>query len=44
MRLLETEENVLDSLIPSAVAAPTMTTAMSAAIRPYSMADVPDSH
>jgi hypothetical protein len=39
----ETVVNVVDKLVPTAVTAPMMTTAMSAAINPYSIAVAPPS-
>jgi hypothetical protein len=39
----ETVVNVVDKLVPTAVTAPMMTTAMSAAINPYSIAVAPSS-
>ena len=41
LMLPETVVNVVDRLVPTAVTAPMMTTAMSAAISPYSMAVAP---
>src|SRR5689334_7984858 len=42
-RFEETVVKVVESLVPTAVTAPIMTTAISAAIRPYSIAVAPDS-
>lgn len=41
MRLVEMVVKVVDSFVPTAVTAPIMTTAMSAAIKPYSIAVAP---
>jgi hypothetical protein len=38
---VETDVNVVDKLVPTAVTAPMMTTAINAAINPYSMAVAP---
>ena len=40
-RPVETDVKVVDKLVPTAVTAPMITTAISAAIRPYSMAVAP---
>ena len=41
LMLPETVVNVVERLVPTAVTAPMITTAMSAAMRPYSMAVAP---
>jgi len=38
---VETDVNVVDKLVPTTVTAPMMTTAINAAINPYSMAVAP---
>src|SRR5260221_10879252 len=43
LRLVETVVNVVESLGPTAVTAPMMTTAIRAAIKPYSIAVAPES-
>src|ERR1700742_2025890 len=43
LMLVETVVNVVERLVPTTWTAPMITTAMSAAIRPYSMAVAPDS-
>jgi len=42
-RPVDTDVNVVESEVPTAVTAPMITTAIKAAIRPYSMAVAPDS-